>query len=113
MKNKTIISFIPAYDQVKNAASSRIRVYYPNESINTFYSNEFESSIGYNPKAHVLIIQKRIDEFSLKCLREFQGLKIFDFDDPVYGHTGFRETIDLCHVVTTDRKSTRLNSSHT
>lgn len=102
MINKTVISFIPAYDQVQSAASSRIRVYYPNESINKFYSDNFESSISYNPKAHVLIIQKRIDELSLKCLREFPGLKIFDFDDPVYGHPGFRETIDLCHVVTTD-----------
>lgn len=100
--SKTIISFIPAYDQVQKAASSRIRVYYPNESVNKFYSDKFESSIGYNSKAHVLIVQKRIDNYSIQCLKEFQGLKIFDFDDPVYGHVGFRETIELCDVVTTD-----------
>lgn len=100
--SKTTISWIPAYDNITQAASSRIRVHYPNNNINQFYSDEFNSSIGYNPHSHVLIIQKRIDRNSIKYLTEFKGLKIFDFDDPVYNHPGFRETIELCDVVMTD-----------
>ena len=100
--SKTIISWIPAYDNVTQAASSRIIVHYPNNSINQFYSDKFESNIGFNPYSHVLIVQKRIDDNSLNYLRTFKGLKIFDFDDPVYYHLGFKETIELCDVVMTD-----------
>lgn len=96
------ISWVPMYDDVKNFASTRIRLFYPNESINKYHSHEFLSKIGYDKESDILIIQKRIDGETLKYVKSFDGFVIFDFDDPVHNNSLFREMMDYVDIITTD-----------
>ena len=96
------ICWVPMYDDVKNFASTRIRLFYPNQSINQFHSDKYESSIGFNINSDVLIIQKRIDHKSLIYAKAFEGFKIFDFDDPVHDKQLFRDMMQNIDLVTTD-----------
>jgi glycosyltransferase involved in cell wall biosynthesis len=94
------ISWIPAYTE--KAASTRIRVLSPHNAINKFYSDKFESFLGYQPNSDVLIVQKEITPENLNYVQNFKGLKIYDFDDPMSHRWGFHEMISSVDIVTTD-----------
>lgn len=96
------ICWVPMYEDVKNFASTRIRLYYPNQSINNFHSDKYESKIGFDINCDVLIIQKRIDPKSLIYAKAFEGFKIFDFDDPVHDKKDFKQMMENIDLVTTD-----------
>jgi hypothetical protein len=96
------ISWVPMYDDVKNFASTRIRLFYPNQSINTYHSDKYESNIGFDINSDILIIQKRIDNQTLTYVKAFEGFKVFDFDDPVHNNPHFREMMEHIDIVTTD-----------
>ena len=59
------ISWVPMYSDVTSFASTRIRLFYPNNSINTYHSDKYESDIGFDINSNILIIQKRIDNQTL------------------------------------------------
>jgi hypothetical protein len=90
------------YDDVTNFASTRIRLYYPNNSINQYHKDKYESSIGFNITSDVLIIQKKITSQTLLYVECFEGLVIFDFDDPVHDQSLFNDFIKHVDIVTTD-----------
>lgn len=96
------ICWVPMYDDVKNFASTRIRLFYPNQSINNFHSDKYESKIGFDINSDILIIQKRIDPKSLIYVKAFDGFKIFDFDDPVHDKKDFKQMMENIDLVTTD-----------
>jgi len=96
------ICWVPMYDDVKNFASTRIRLFYPNQSINNFHSDKYESKIGFDINSDILIIQKRIDPKSLIYAKAFEGFKIFDFDDPVHDKKDFKQMMENIDLVTTD-----------
>jgi len=96
------ICWVPMYADVKNFASTRIRLFYPNESINKYHNEKYISEIGFNVESDVLIIQKRIDNQTVNYAKAFEGLKIFDFDDPVHDKSLFRTMMESIDLVTTD-----------
>lgn len=96
------ISWVPMYTDVKNFASTRIRLYYPNDSINKYYDEKYVSTIGFDINSDILIIQKRIDTQTLTYVKAFDGFVIFDFDDPVHNNPLFKEMMENVDVVTTD-----------
>jgi len=104
--SKKLISWIPLYDTM-GFASTRIRLLYPHQSINKYYSDQYESVIGYREDADILIIQKKLDAEALGYARNFKGFKIYDYDDPVYGHENFRNMVNLVDLVTTDVKGSK------
>ena len=67
------------YSDVTSFASTRIRLFYPNNSINTYHSDKYESNIGFDINSNILVIQKRIDSQTLTYVRAFEGFKIFDY----------------------------------
>ena len=73
------ISWIPAYN--KTGASSRIRVFYPHETLGRFFTKEIDSYIGHRKDADVLIVQKDLNRTIHNQLEGFKGIKIFDFLD--------------------------------
>jgi hypothetical protein len=101
MSNKKI-SWVPMYDDVKNFASTRIRLFYPNNSINQYHNDKYESRIGFDINSDILIIQKKIDLQTLSYVKSFEGLVIFDFDDPVHNNSLFSEMMDHVDLITTD-----------
>ena len=90
------------YGNLTGFASTRIRLFYPNQTINRYHSDKFESRIGFENNSDILIIQKRIDNETLRYVKQFGGFKIFDFDDPVHNTRGFSEMINNIDLVTTD-----------
>lgn len=101
MLNKKIC-WVPMYSNVKEFASTRIRLYYPNDSINKYHSEKYSSQIGFDIQSDILIIQKRIDNQTINYVKAFEGFKIFDFDDPVHDKPLFKEMMDNIDIVTTD-----------
>ena len=71
------ISWIPGYNPPNQFASTRIRVYYPHISINKFYADKYNSIIGYNSKADILILQKTIKSSSIRKIKRFKGFIIY------------------------------------
>ena len=77
------ISWIPGYNPPNQFASTRIRVYYPHTSINKFCADKYNSIIGYNSKADILILQKTINSSNIRKIKRFKlhnssiGIKIF------------------------------------
>ena len=96
------ISWVPMYSDVTSFASTRIRLFYPNNSINTYHSDKYESDIGFDINSNILIIQKRIDNQTLTYVKAFEGFKVFDFDDPVHNNPHFKEMMNHVDIVTTD-----------
>jgi hypothetical protein len=90
------------YSDVTSFASTRIRLFYPNNSINTYHSDKYESNIGFDINSNILIIQKKIDNQTLTYVKSFEGFKVFDFDDPVHNNPHFKEMMDYVDIVTTD-----------
>lgn len=96
------ITWIPMYDDVTGFASTRIRLYYPNNTIKKYHSDKFESKIGFDLNSDILIIQKKIDITTLNYVKSFDGLIIFDFDDPVHNNPLFKEMMIYVDFITTD-----------
>ena len=46
------------YSDVTSFASTRIRLFYPNNSINTYHSDKYKSTVGFDINSDILIIQK-------------------------------------------------------
>ena len=101
MLNKKIC-WVPMYSNIKEFASTRIRLHYPNESINKYHNEKYESKIGFDIESDILIIQKRIDNQTLNYVKVFDGFKVFDFDDPVHDKPLFNEMMANVDIVTTD-----------
>ena len=90
------------YSDVTSFASTRIRLFYPNNSINTYHSDKYKSTIGFDINSDILIIQKKIDNQTLTYVKSFEGFKVFDFDDPVHNNQHFKEMMNHVDIVTTD-----------
>src|ERR1039457_7477833 len=99
-------SFITAGNE--DTASSRIRAYALHRELVRF---GIDSTIGYDPGADVLVVQKRVDKQVLKWLiaaKERGTFIVYDVDDvgpalnfwihPVY----FRLVIQIADLITTD-----------
>lgn len=93
------ISWIP-FGNI-DTASSRLRVYSLHEEILKKYQ-KIDSFIGYDKKSDVLIVSKKLTDDVLKYVKEFKGLKIFDFIDNLTNETNFIEMVSNCDIILTN-----------
>lgn len=95
------ISWLKGYDDAESFASTRIRLFYPHNTINEFHRDKYVSVIGFDKNADILIVQKLIKNENIELIKNFKGMVIYDFDDTI-GYSEMKKILPYIDLVTTN-----------
>ncbi len=95
------ISWLKGYDDAESFASTRIRLFYPHNTINEFHRDKYVSVIGFDKNADILIVQKLIKNENIELIKNFKGIVIYDFDDDI-GYSEITKILPYVDLVITD-----------